>query len=81
MFLRDSGFYAEAGPYLILSYLMVQAAKLDSHNDNGLDTTRRASYKFVSSASPRPFSASADRASCLAFEAYFTFFRPHSTIP
>ena len=38
-----------------LSYLMVQAAEVESHNDNGLDTTRRASYKFVSSAIPRPF--------------------------
>ena len=28
------------GRGLILSYLMVQAAELDSHNDNGLDTTR-----------------------------------------
>ena len=41
--------------YLILSYLMIQAAELDSHNDNGLDTTRRASYKFVSSTIPHPF--------------------------
>ena len=38
-----------------LSYLMLQAAALDSHNDNGLNTTRRASYKFVSSAISRPF--------------------------
>ena len=38
-----------------LSYLIVQAAEVDNHNDNGLDNTRRASNNFVISAIPRPF--------------------------
>ena len=44
-------------PGRALSCLMVQAAEGDSHNDNGLDTTRRANRQIreYSSAIPRPF--------------------------
>ena len=52
-----------------LSYLSVQAAEVDSQdNDSWLGTTHRAGYKFVSFAIACPFFLPTPIVSCLAFQ-------------